>query len=149
MMRMFDEEGSLPAPSITKGMSPGLKASLRDVMKKRKNLREDYLAPITETIREVSNLTLSGTSSNLVSIHEKELTRIQDSFDSAVEFVENSNDYKKLGVLNKNKDQLQSRDQITSSQEGVVFKFDGNSYKLTGKFAPLNQILGQAKDWSK
>lgn len=149
MMRMFDEEGSLPAPSITKGMRPGLKASLRDVMKKRKNLREDYLAPITETIREVSNLALSGTSSNLVSIHEKELARIQDSFDSAVEFVENSNDYKKLGVLNKNKDQLQSRDQITSSQEGVVFKFDGNSYKLTGKFAPLNQILGQAKDWSK
>lgn len=149
MMRMFDEKGALTAPSITKGMKPGLKAALRDVMKKRKQLRESYLAPVMETIREVSTLALSGTSSSLVDSHEKELSRIQTAFEEAVKSVRNSNDDRKLSVLEKNKCQLSCKDQITSSQEGVVFKFEGNSYKLTGKFAPLNQILGLNKDWTK
>jgi hypothetical protein len=26
--------------------------------------------------------------------------------------------------------------------EGIVFVYKGNTYKLTGAFAPLNQILG-------
>jgi hypothetical protein len=26
--------------------------------------------------------------------------------------------------------------------EGIVFVYGGNTYKLTGAFAPLNQILG-------
>jgi hypothetical protein len=130
-------------------MKPGLKAALRDVMKKRKQLRESYLAPVMETIREVSTLALSGTSSSLVDSHEKELSRIQTAFEEAVKSVRNSNDDRKLSVLEKNKCQLSCKDQITSSQEGVVFKFEGNSYKLTGKFAPLNQILGLNKDWTK
>ena len=29
--------------------------------------------------------------------------------------------------------------------EGLVFKYKGNNYKLTGAFAPLNQILGIIK----
>ena len=149
LSRMLDEKDARPAPSITKGMNPRLKSSLRGVMKKRKQVREAYLAPVMETIREVATLALSGTSSNLVSSHEEELARIRNEFDEAVEFARNSNDDRKLKILERNKDQLSNRAQITSSQEGVVFKFDGNTYKLTGKFAPLNQILGLNKDWSK
>jgi hypothetical protein len=26
--------------------------------------------------------------------------------------------------------------------EGIVFKYKGNTYKFTGSFAPINQILG-------
>ena len=29
--------------------------------------------------------------------------------------------------------------------EGIVFVYGGNTYKLTGAFAPLNQILGTLK----
>ena len=29
--------------------------------------------------------------------------------------------------------------------EGVVFVYKGNTYKLTGAFAPVNQILGVLK----
>ena len=29
--------------------------------------------------------------------------------------------------------------------EGVVFTFQGNTYKMTGAFAPINQILGTLK----
>jgi len=149
MKRMFDDKDALPAPSITKGMNPGLKSSLRETMKKRKQVRESYLAPVMATVREVASQALSGTSSNLVSSHESELERIRNSFDSSVESVRNSNDPKRLKILAKNEAQLTHSDQITSSQEGVVFNYDGNSYKLTGKFAPLNQVLGLSRYWTK
>ena len=29
--------------------------------------------------------------------------------------------------------------------EGIVFTFQGNTYKMTGAFAPINQILGTLK----
>jgi len=29
--------------------------------------------------------------------------------------------------------------------EGIVFKYNGKLYKLTGAFAPINQILGYLK----
>ena len=29
--------------------------------------------------------------------------------------------------------------------EGIVFVYGGNTYKLTGAFAPINQILGTLK----
>jgi hypothetical protein len=31
---------------------------------------------------------------------------------------------------------------ITTTVEGLVFDFDGKTYKLTGNFAPINQIMG-------
>ena len=42
-----------------------------------------------------------------------------------------------LGRLNK----LGGVDRIVAS-EGLVFFYGGKTYKLTGTFAPLNQILG-------
>ena len=42
--------------------------------------------------------------------------------------------FKKAGGFNK----------IVPS-EGIVFDYKGNTYKLTGLFAPINQILGMTK----
>jgi hypothetical protein len=36
-------------------------------------------------------------------------------------------------------------DQSINSVEGIVFKYQGRLMKLTGSFAPLNQILGSIK----
>jgi hypothetical protein len=33
-------------------------------------------------------------------------------------------------------------EKITTTVEGLVFDFDGRTYKLTGNFAPINQIMG-------
>ena len=36
-------------------------------------------------------------------------------------------------------------DRVTTSAEGIVFVVDGMSYKFTGNFAPINQVLGILK----
>jgi hypothetical protein len=50
----------------------------------------------------------------------------------------------KLELELKRIERLGGFDQIVPS-EGVVFTYGGNTYKLTGAFAPVNQILGVLK----
>jgi hypothetical protein len=50
----------------------------------------------------------------------------------------------KLELELKRIEKLGGFDAIVPS-EGVVFTYGGNTYKLTGAFAPVNQILGVLK----
>ena len=47
--------------------------------------------------------------------------------------------------MNRELSRLRGIDNITSSMEGIAFKYKGKLYKLTGAFAPINQILGIQK----
>ena len=53
----------------------------------------------------------------------------------------------KSNKLNKLKGQLDRLNAIGGFDavvptEGIVFKYNGNTYKFTGAFAPINQITG-------
>ena len=39
-------------------------------------------------------------------------------------------------------EKLKSVDNVSTASEGFVFDYDGNTYKFTGNFAPINQITG-------
>lgn len=63
---------------------------------------------------------------------------------SSIEDIQKSGDpssIKKLELELKRLQDLGGFDKIVPS-EGIVFVYKGNTYKLTGAFAPLNQILG-------
>jgi len=47
----------------------------------------------------------------------------------------------KLGIELARIEALGGFDKIVPN-EGIVFTYKGNTFKLTGAFAPLNQILG-------
>jgi hypothetical protein len=67
-----------------------------------------------------------------------------DRMESTAEKVRGSGDVSKLQKLEKELQRLQNiggKDKIVPN-EGIVFVYKGNTYKLTGTFAPLNQILG-------
>ena len=51
---------------------------------------------------------------------------------------------RKLEVELKRIERLGGFDAIVPT-EGIVFVYGGNTYKLTGAFAPVNQILGTLK----
>ena len=43
------------------------------------------------------------------------------------------------------KEYKKAMQRITTDVEGIVFDFDGATYKFTGNFAPINQVLGISK----
>ena len=42
-------------------------------------------------------------------------------------------------------EKLKSIENVNTPTEGFVFKYNGDVYKFTGAFAPMNQILGMPK----
>jgi len=50
-----------------------------------------------------------------------------------------------MEVLQQQLNKIKDMGHLTTPAEGIVFDYDGHMYKLTGNFAPLNQILGLFK----
>jgi hypothetical protein len=70
--------------------------------------------------------------------------RMKKKLDSSISKVRRGGDLKKLNTLKAQLDKLQAiggTEAIVPS-EGIVFKYDGKTYKFTGAFAPVNQITG-------
>jgi hypothetical protein len=87
---------------------------------------------------------LSFMNSVLTANPEVARKKMLDSLRSTIEDIKNSGDpssIKKLELELKRLQDLGGFEKIVPS-EGIVFNYKGNTYKLTGAFAPLNQILG-------
>ena len=93
-----------------------------------------------------------GVGADVLSFMSSVLTANPDSakrqmvarLESTIQQVKASGDPKKIAKLKLELERLNALggfDKIVPN-EGIVFVYDGNTYKLTGAFAPLNQILG-------
>ena len=93
-----------------------------------------------------------GVGADVLSFMSSVLTANPDSakrqmvarLESTIQQVKASGDPKKIAKLKLELERLNALggfDKIVPN-EGIVFVYGGNTYKLTGAFAPLNQILG-------
>jgi hypothetical protein len=93
-----------------------------------------------EVLRDAASVLTGG--------HDEELDRLKSELESAVAAIEGARDAKadaRRDMLKRQLDKLGSSENISSSMEGIVFEHPPGSkalYKLTGAFAPLNQIIG-------
>ena len=93
-----------------------------------------------------------GVGADVLSFMESVLTANPDSakrqmvsrLESTISQVKASGDPKKIAKLKLELDRLKALGGFEKivPNEGIVFVYNGNTYKLTGAFAPLNQILG-------
>lgn len=87
---------------------------------------------------------LSFMSSVLAANPDKAVRDMKKELDKTVKAVQKSGDPKKIEKLRLELERLArlgGKEKIVPN-EGIVFVYKGNTYKLTGAFAPLNQILG-------
>lgn len=89
---------------------------------------------------------LANASGFLTTAPEKTVATLASYIQRDAERIKASKDPKDLEKLTAELDRLDQigRDKLVGS-EGVVFSMNGNLYKLTGIFAPVNQILGILK----
>jgi nicotinamide mononucleotide adenylyltransferase len=87
---------------------------------------------------------LSFMSSALTVNPDEALRTMKSELDKTVKAVQKSGDVKKIEKLRMELERLAAvggKDKIVPN-EGIVFTYKGGTYKLTGTFASLNQILG-------
>ena len=108
------------------------------------------LAPVELAIHDLAVEVLRGLASALTDAHDDELARLREALASAQQAIESARDAKgdaRREMLARQLDKLGDPSNIASSLEGIVFEHPPGSkalYKLTGAFAPLNQITGAA-----
>jgi hypothetical protein len=78
---------------------------------------------------------------------EKTTEKIRNDVKIAIDKLSKSNDIKDLEVLKTQLSRIKAAGGMKSIAplEGIVFNFKGKTYKLTGAFAPINQLLGYFK----
>ena len=110
----------------------------------QKKLSKDNLRKFEDIFLGVGAEVLSFMSSVLTVNPDSALRDMKKRLDTTVKDVKKSGDVKKIQKLKMELERLASAGgkQKIVPNEGIVFVYKGNTYKLTGTFAPLNQILG-------
>lgn len=141
MERMFGIKG-ITATQIYKLIpNPETKSQVRDFIKDQKRVRREIIYPLEDIIHDFAVAMLEGLKSRFVLSHEDEIKRIASNLQQTIEDIEGEGDETKIEKLKTQLSKLKSYDKISSSMEGFVFAFNGHTYKLTGSFAPINQIM--------
>lgn len=95
-----------------------------------------------EIIKRVEGFENSGHEKDVIKKITREVKDIKDS-------VANSNDPKKVAKLQTSLARLAEVNNEYNATEGIVFNYQGHTLKLTGAFAPLNQLMGSRYDDKK
>ena len=111
---------------------------------KHSKIAKDNVRPFEDIFLGLGAEVLQFVSSALTVNPDKAIRDMQKRLDKTIKDVKKSGDPKKIEKL---KLELQRLNSIGGSKkivpnEGIVFTYNGKTFKLTGTFAPLNQILG-------
>jgi hypothetical protein len=105
---------------------------------------KNNMKPFEELFFEVGATIMKNIEGWLAVNPAQSVQKIRKKVQSSILSVKSGGDLKKLSKLKQQLDKLNSiggLDAVIPS-EGIVFKYNGKTYKFTGAFAPVNQITG-------
>jgi hypothetical protein len=112
-----------------------------------KQYRKQNLEPFESIFLRLGVLVLQNASNFLAANPNKTVQEIRTELSKLIQELQAKNDPATLSKLQqelKRIERLGGFDSIVPA-EGIVFTYQGNTYKMTGAFAPVNQILGVLK----
>ncbi|MBT4209207.1 adenylyltransferase/cytidyltransferase family protein, partial [Candidatus Woesearchaeota archaeon] len=107
-------------------------------------LVKENMKPFEELFFEVGATILKNMDGWMAVNPAKSVQKMRGKLQSAIKDIRSGGDIKKLNKLKIQLDRLNAiggLDAIVPT-EGIVFKYNGKTFKFTGSFAPLNQITG-------
>lgn len=134
---------------ITQGLTFQEKKQIDELVADAKFIVKKALLPIEDIVHDFSVEMLRGLESAFILDNRKAVEKLRIKVSKAIELINATNDEKMIKVLKDQLRKLKSLDDVSTAAEGFVFDYevDGKNYtfKFTGNFAPINQILGMLK----
>jgi cytidyltransferase-like protein len=130
---------------VTDGLSKEEAQTVKEFIGKAPIIMSALIRPIEEVVHDFSVEMLKTLESAFVLDNKKEVERLRGEVSKAVDAIESSDNEEAMEILKKQMEKLKSVENISTAAEGFVFAYDGHSYKFTGNFAPMNQLLGLFK----
>tara|TARA_Y100000310_G_scaffold33984_1_gene32120 strand:+ start:376 stop:2316 length:1941 start_codon:yes stop_codon:yes gene_type:complete len=144
LKRLFGIKG-IRVTSITKGLDDEMKQQIKIAAKGSPQLLKNIIDPLEDIVHDFSVAVLQSLESTFVLNNKREVIRLQKEVANAIEVIKSADNEKANEFLQKQLYKLKQVENITTAAEGFVFDYNGITYKFTGNFAPLNQILGLFK----
>lgn len=140
--RMAGISGSPTVNQVTKGLDSSYRKKVVQFARQAKDIRARAIWPLESAVHDFAVDVLEGVQSLFMNDNEAEVARLRSQVDQAISTIESSGNEAAIAILDQQLRKLKSVDAITTAMEGVVFQWGGETYKLTGNFSPINQILG-------
>tara|TARA_R110000824_G_scaffold240883_4_gene429501 strand:+ start:458 stop:3403 length:2946 start_codon:yes stop_codon:yes gene_type:complete len=144
MKRIFKVKGS----SLTKIYkilpedSDDLKTQVKKVVNMGPRIVKEAVWPLEDVVHDFSVEMLKSLESTFVIDNKAEVKRLRSEISKAIDAIEASGNEKAMEVLSQQMRKLKDKENVSSAAEGFVFDYNGVTYKFTGNFAPINQLLG-------
>jgi len=150
----------LETRQITKTIGqPELDKQIVSVIKSYPQRFKEFIFPVESVIHRFAIEIMRAVQSAYIIAaggNEKEVARLQALVGKAIETIQASGNEEAMEILRPQLEKLSKIEDdgsigdvdlsmISSAAEGIVFDYDGHTYKFTGGFAPANQILGLFK----
>jgi len=124
---------------------PAVNISVKDLTDNYPSYLKTFIFPLEDIIHDFAVEMLRSLKSAFVLDSDEELERQRGEVDKAIKAIEASGNEEAMEILKVQMEKLKNLEGVSSAAEGFVFDYDGNTYKFTGGFAPMNQILGLFK----
>tara|TARA_R110000824_G_scaffold153926_15_gene325776 strand:+ start:2965 stop:4971 length:2007 start_codon:yes stop_codon:yes gene_type:complete len=149
--RILEKEGAWSLTQITKGFPREEKQKISEYVKNSKLIIKNLIKPIEMAIHEFAVELLKGLRSAYILDSEhnkKEVARLKLETEEAINAIQSYRgpEYEQArDILVQQLLKLKHHSNIDTVVEGFAFQHDGQMYKFTGNFAPMNQLLGLFK----
>lgn len=130
---------------ILKDLHDRDKNKVISVLNRSRDILKQAIQPIENVVHDFSVAMLAGLESLFILDNKKGIEKIQQKVRAAKEKIETEGSKENLNTFLRQMEKLKSIENISTAAEGFVFDYDGHTYKFTGNFAPINQILGIGK----
>tara|TARA_Y100000592_G_scaffold50021_1_gene79205 strand:- start:11089 stop:14289 length:3201 start_codon:yes stop_codon:yes gene_type:complete len=143
LQRVMEMPGKPTSTQITKGLPAEIKSDISEYIKNFKYA--SYTRSLQLILHDFSVSAVDGLESAFISDNKKQIKFLQDELSDTIKKINNSSNEAAKQELVKQMEKLKSPQGINTPSEGFVFDWNGVTYKLTGNFAPANQILGMER----
>ena len=147
LKRIFKEKGAniRNVLGMVSKEDVGTIEAIRELVADANKLKFNAIAPVEEIVHDFSVEMLRGLHSAFILDNEAEVERLRQETSRAITAIENSGSEEAIEILTKQMSKLKDVEGVSTAAEGFVFDYDGVTYKFTGNFAPMNQLLGLFK----
>ena len=105
----------------------------------------EFTRSLQNILHNFSVAAIDGMESAFISDNKKQIKFLQSELQKSIIKIQNSSNERAKEELVRQMEKLKSFKGINTPSEGFVFNWNDVTYKLTGNFAPANQILGMER----
>jgi len=131
--------------NIKKDLDITQKEIIAMLVSNSKSILQNAIQPLEDIVHDFSVEMIRDLKSAFILDQDPEVQRLRKETDQAIKGIEASGNEEAMEILRKQMQKLKTIENVSTAAEGFVFDYDGYTYKFTGNFAPMNQLLGLFK----